>query len=417
MNGRPLSIALIEPSFPGRLGAAVAWLARRRGCRVWCFQQRADPTEVGPNPLGEPVHLVRYAVGGVASESTVPWTRGLERGICHAYGAWEQFEATRPVGLDLVIGRSARLGSALFANLTAPGVPVAHYLDGYLAPDRGDLALEDAPVLPTAYRRWRVASNAMDLLELESASFCWTSTDWQRQTYPSVYRDAFGVQFEGVDTDRFRPDRRLERPARLLGRTLPAGTKLVTFAARVADRLRGVDRFLGLANRLIRERSDVVCVVVGAGVSDRMLEVRYHGQDFADKLLESDPPGDPSRLWRVEHLTPDDLAVLLASSDLHVSPSRPTAIARTLVEAMAAGALILAVDGGPVREFLEPGRTGLIADPDDPEDLFRQARRVLDDPAGHAPIAEAASGTARERFSIDQCVPRLFEMLSPLVAD
>ena len=415
MTGRPLTIATVEPTYPGRLGPLVAWLANRRGCVAWCFHNRPSHSCSFPGAMDDRIRPIPYPVGGVARSASVAWDRGLERGICHAYAAWEKFEATRPRGIDLVLGRSARLGSALFAPLAFPGTPVVTALNGYLAPDRGDLADEDAAELPAAYRRWRRASNAMDLLELEASAFCWTASKWERDSYPPAYRDAIQVRFEGVDTSRFSPERRPIRPLTLLGKTLPEGVRVVTFVARVADRLRGVDRFLSLANRLIRERFDLVCVVVGAGASDRMLEVRHHGRDFAAERIAADPPSDPSRLWRFEHLGGEDLARILAASDLHVAPGRPSGISRSLVEAMASGALVLATGGGPVAEYVEHGRTGLVADPDSPETLADFALQALEDRAGHEPIRTAAVAEVRDRFALDVCAPRLFEDFSRLL--
>ena len=66
-------------------------------------------------------------------------------------------------------------------------------------------------------------------------------------------------------------------PALIASRSVPAGMRVVTFIARRLDQLRGFDRFVTLANRLLRERSDVVCVAVGETVVDRGLDMAFFG--------------------------------------------------------------------------------------------------------------------------------------------
>src|SRR5207244_3515800 len=114
MAEAPLHLLCIEPTFPGRLGAVADWLVRRRGyrCRFYC--RTAAPAAFWPEAAGKGLDVVTFPVGGVAVEPSVSWTRVLERGLCYAYGCWEVLEARRPRPIDLVLGRSAGLGSTLF---------------------------------------------------------------------------------------------------------------------------------------------------------------------------------------------------------------------------------------------------------------------------------------------------------------
>ncbi len=407
----PLNVLFVEPRYPGRLGPVADWLVRCRGYRCWFYYNKVEPREHWPNSPGPALEMVHFGVGGVAREQVVPWARHLERGMCYAYGAYEVMDMKRPRPLDAIVGRSAGLGSTLFASLIYPGLPVINYFDGFLRPRKNDLADEDAPHLPAEYVHWRRAANAMDFLDLENRVVPWAPSSWQRGLYPREYHDDFFVLFEGVDTRRFE-DR--AGPRVVAGRRLDEGTRLVTFVTRVPDRLRGFDRFLTLANRLIRERSDVVCACVGQGVVERMHDVRFPGKDYAQGLLDADPPSDPSRLWRFGNVPRGVVAELLRASDLHVYPSRPFAVSRSMVEAMAAGSVVMAWDSEPVREFVEPDRTGLIVPTDDPEAAYRQAVEVLDDPGRFRPVGEAAAEAARERFSHDVLLPRLASRLDAL---
>jgi glycosyltransferase involved in cell wall biosynthesis len=260
---------------------------------------------------------------------------------------------------------------------------------------------------------------AIDLLDLEHGTLGWTATNWQRKLFPAVYRDELLVLHDGIDTHRFvhltRHTSSVDSRS-IAGRIIPPGTRVVSFVARSIDRLRGFDRFLAAANRLLQARSDVVCVVVGEPLVLRGLDVVFHNQDYPAHLMAQEPPFDPDRLWMLGRAIPAIVAEVLAASDLHIAPSRVYPVARSVLEAMAAGCVVLASDTEPHREVIEAGRTGLLVESHDAETLVRQALAVLADPDAYRALGEAAAAAARERYSRDVCLPRLAERFSALAA-
>jgi glycosyltransferase involved in cell wall biosynthesis len=237
--------------------------------------------------------------------------------------------------------------------------------------------------------------------------------------FPAEYRDAMLVLHDGVDTRRFTPstghDRRRGKRS-IAGRTIPEGTRVVSFVARSLDRLRGFDRLLETADALLRARPDVLIVVVGDPIVRRGLDVTFHNQDYSAHLMGQRPPVDRQRIWFLGPSPPAIVAEVLAASDLHLAPGRPYPVARSLLEAMACGCVVLASDTQPHRQVITAGQTGLLADVGDVEALARQAMAVLGDPAAHRPLGEAAAELVRERYSQDVCLPRLAEQFSALAA-
>ncbi len=407
----PLHLLCIEPRFPGRLGAVADWLVRRRGyrCRFYC--NGIGPREHWPESVGQGLEVVRFEVGGIAREGSVNWRRMLERGLCYSYRCWEVMEARRQGPVDVILGRSDGLGSSLFATTALPRTPVVQFFDYYHHPRRYDLADEAGPEVPAAYYHWRRAANSVDLVDLENGVVAWTATGWQRDLYPDVYRDDFVVLHDGVDARRLGSFG--ERPRTIAGRAVPVGAKVVGFVSSGLDRLRGFDRFLKLANRLQRERLDVIAVAVGEPVVGRTLDVVHFGRDYRAEAMASDPPHDPERFWCLGFVSPGVVADLLARCDLLVAPSRSYPAARSLVEAMASGCPILASNDAPVREMIRSGVDGLLAEPDDPEAWVRLARQVLSDPEGHrATLGASAAEVARGRFDRDVTLPRLASLLN-----
>jgi glycosyltransferase involved in cell wall biosynthesis len=415
MSQDPLHLLCIEPRFPGRLGPVADWLVRRRGYRCWFYFNSSNPQEFWPESVGKGLELVQFNVGGVARELSVNWTRQLERGLCYAYGCWEVLDARRPRPVDLVLGRSAGLGSTLFAPVYLPGIPIVNLFDYFYHPHANDLADEAGPESPAEYFHWRQSANAMDLLDLENGVTPWTLTEWQRDLFPAEYHDDFEVQYDGVDTLRFV--RRASGPRQVAGRAIPAETRVVSFVARSLDRTRGFDRFVELANRLLRASSDVICVVVGGELVHRALDVAFYNRDYRTHVLGATPLVDPERIWFLGEVTPAVVAELLAVSDLHVYLSRPYVVSRSLVEAMASGCVVLAADTPPARELITHGVTGLLVSPGDADAWEQQARAVLDDPAEFRPLGEAAAALARQRFDREVTIPTLTTLFDRLVSE
>jgi glycosyltransferase involved in cell wall biosynthesis len=252
------------------------------------------------------------------------------------------------------------------------------------------------------------------LVALQNADAGYSATHWQRGTFPERYRDRIEVHFDGIDTDLYRP--REDRPRTLNGRSIPAGTKLVTFVARGLESMRGFDIFLKIAARIARERPDVLFVVAGT-------EQVYYGWDalhtggrsFKDWALERTPI-DPSRLVFLGHIPPERLAEVLGLSDLHVYLTVPFVLSWSVLNAMSCARVVLGSDVPPVREVIEPGRTGLVEPLFDVDRLTRTALAVLDDPAEYRPLGVAARALMVERYSLDVCLPALKDYFERVAA-
>jgi glycosyltransferase involved in cell wall biosynthesis len=418
MASDPLHVLWVEPQFPGRLGAVADWLVRRRGYRCWFYSHTVAPREHWPASVGKGIELQTFGVGGVAREQAVGWSRTLERSLCYAYGCWEVLESRRPRPIDLIVGRSAGLGSTLFAPVYTPAPALVNLFEYYFHPRQNDLADELVGDSPPAYVHWRRSASAGELLELEQCDLAWTLTSWQRELFPFEYRDQLWVQHDGIDAARFgesRP-RAAGRRRSIAGRSVPRETRVVSFVARTLDRLRGLDRFWQMACALVQARDDLICVIAGDPIVQRGLDVRHHNRDYVAFLRESMPPSDTARIWILDKETPSVVAEVLAASDLHVAPGRPYPVARSLLEAMAAGCIVLASDTAPHREVISHGQTGLLVDAADPDGLLRQALAALDDLAAHRPLGGAAAEVVRSRFSHDACLPHLAERFSTLAA-
>ena len=116
----------------------------------------------------------------------------------------------------------------------------------------------------------------------------------------------------------------------------------------------------------------------------------FHNRDYPAHLLAQHRLSMPigSGCWG--RRTPTTVAEVLAASDLHIAPGRSYPVARSVLEAMAAGCVVMASDTAPHREIITTGQTGLLIDGED-TDALAQALAVLADPAAHRPLGDAAA--------------------------
>ena len=200
-----------------------------------------------------------------------------------------------------------------------------------------------------------------------------------------------------VDLDRFRPG--LD-PGELRKRVGVEGKRVLVFTGRLVPH-KGVDVILQSLRELPR---DVVLVVIGAGprLTDLVGLCRRIG--VADRVRFCLGVSD------------DDLPRYLALGEVFVFPSqnRLEGFGLAVAEAMAAGLPVVIADVPGVREVIEDGKEGLLAEPLLASDLARKVTRLLDDPGLARQMGAAGRRRAELRYSLPivaRDLIRLYEAL------
>jgi glycosyltransferase involved in cell wall biosynthesis len=232
----------------------------------------------------------------------------------------------------------------------------------------------------------------------------YSATHWQRSTFPERFQHKIEVHFDGIDDRFYRPG---PAPREIDGRSISPGTRVVTFVARGLESIRGFDIFMNVARRIALERPDVLFVVAGSEETYYGWDKLHTGQPSFKKWVIERGQYDLSRFLFLGQIAPEKLAEILRITDLHLYLTAPFVLSWSLLNAMASGAVVLASDVAPVREVIEPGVNGLVEPLFDVDRLAGTAIRVLDDPAGFAPLGRAARETIESRYSIDVSIPAL----------
>lgn len=169
----------------------------------------------------------------------------------------------------------------------------------------------------------------------------------------------------GVDTLRFRPDRRDEALRRELA---PNGELLVGYVGRLAP-----EKQVDLLAEVCRT-GGVRTVVVGDGPSEPQLREALPGAVLLGRR------------------TGDDLARIFASLDVFVHTGPFETFCQTVQEAMASGVPVVAPAAGGPLDLVTHGRTGLLVPPGDAAAVRDAVRSLAGDPGARA--AYGAAGRA-----------------------
>ncbi len=304
--------------------------------------------------------------------------------------------------LDLGIGREVRKLDADVVHLHYPPPLTSYFatraLDGAPQPKvltyHCDLFL-DRPGGPLAWLYQRAflppTLGGVDRIVVHTRSYGSTSANLrgrELEIIPSV-----------VDLDRFRPGLAADD---LRAQLDLDGKRVLAFTGRLVPH-KGVDVIL----RAVRELpDDVVLLVIGVGPRLRSL------------IGQARRIGVVDRVRFLSRVSDDELPRYLSLAEVFVFPSqnRLEGFGLAVAEAMAAGLPVVIADVPGVREVIEDGKEGLLAEPLIASDLAAKIRRILDDDALRQSMARAARRRAEERYGLATVAGQLIRLYEGLRA-
>jgi glycosyltransferase involved in cell wall biosynthesis len=196
-------------------------------------------------------------------------------------------------------------------------------------------------------------------------------------------RGKMRVVYNGVDLTRFPAfdvDRRAARAA--LG--LPADRRLLAQVGRLAPQ-KDYPTFLRAAAALAERFSDLDVLVVGEGPLRADLE----------RLAATLGLGERVRWLGLRH----DVPRILAAVDVMLLTSRFEGLPNVVIEAMGAGAAVVATDAGGTRELVLSDAYGTVAAPGDVHAIVEGATRFLADESRRAAVARTAHARVETELS------------------
>lgn len=241
-----------------------------------------------------------------------------------------------------------------------------------------------------------------------------TPTRWQASTHPTALRNRLEVIFDGVDCDRLAPNPKATFTLPN-GQTLRRGDEVLTFINRNLEPYRGYHVFMRALPDVLAARRDAQVVIVGGN------EVSYgnapkDGRSWKDVILDEVKDRlDLSRVHFTGRVPYDRLVDLIHVARVHAYLTYPFVLSWSMVEALAAGTLVVGSDTPPVAEVITDGVNGRLVDFFDVPAWSAALTDALARPAAHDQMRAAARQLALERYDLRSvCLPAQIAHLTRL---
>jgi glycosyltransferase involved in cell wall biosynthesis len=400
-----VKILFVHQNMPGQFRSLAPLLARDPANKVAFITRREDIELSG-------VRRLSYRPLRAPSASTHRYVQPLEGQVLAGQQVARMCQELGREGFipDVMVAHPG-WGEALFLKDVFPGSPLLSYCEFYYRATGSDVdfGAEAPPSLDTACRlRMR---NSHLLAGLESCDAGVSPTHWQKMQHPRPFHDKIEVIFDGIDTSVVRPNpaARFRLPN---GRELDRDSEVITYVARNLEPYRGFPSFVRAIPGILRRRPNAQIVIVGGD------EVSY-GQPPAGggtwrEVMAREVPLDPARVHYVGRIPYARYLSLLQVSSVHVYLTVPFVLSWSVLEALAAGCLVVASATPPVQEVIEDGRNGILTDFFSPDRIAEAVAGALDSgPQGEAMRVQARE-TVLASYDLARCLPRQIRLLETL---
>lgn len=402
-----MKILFVHQNCPGQFKHLAPRLAAVPGNEV-AFITRPGKPDL-PN-----VRKLEYTPARKPSASTHRYLRLAEEGILNAQAVAHVAIEARKKGFwpDVVVAHVG-WGETLYVKHVWPGVPMLGYFEWFYHPLNTDVDFLKPPTLDDICRIQ--SRNALHYLNLESADWGITPTHWQWHQHPEEFRHRISVIHDGVDTDLVKPNPEVTGTLKQ-GLRFRAGDEVITYVARNLEPYRGFPTFMRAA-ALIQQRHPNAHIIVVGGDSVSYGSRPAGGGNYREQMLaELGPALDLSRIHFLGKVKYDVFLRLLQLSAAHIYLSVPFVLSWSMLEAMAAGCLVIGSRTAPVQEVIKDGQNGLLADFFSPEEVADQVDRVLGHPDRMAAIRRAARQTVLDRYALKNCLPKQLQLITEVAA-
>jgi glycosyltransferase involved in cell wall biosynthesis len=389
-----LKALFVHQNCPGQFKYLAPALAAE-GHEVVFISQRGKPTPFG-------VKKVEYEPHRKVTPQLHPYLVETEAAVLNAQAIARVGYAMRRSGFvpDVMIGNPG-WGETLFLKDVWPEAPLISLSEFYYKGQGSDVGFDpEFTSGPDAILRARIRS-AQHLLAIEVADLAYSPTAWQKSQFPMAYQDKIKVIHDGIDVELIRPDRaaRFRVPG---GPELGADDEVLTYISRNLEPYRGFHSFMRALPSILEARPRAQVIVVGGD------EVSYGGMPKAGAnwrevmLAETGPL--PERVRFTGRIPYGDYLKLLQVSSVHVYLTYPFVLSWSMLEAMAAGALIVGSATPPVEEVIENGVNGWLVPFFEPVAIAEKVTEALANRQTSQELRAAARETVVAGFALRNCL-------------
>lgn len=406
-----MRLLFIHQNLPGQFRHLLSYFAQRRDVEVFGIgERRWVKGNLGSIPAGFKVLV--YDLPEIKHETIHPYLRSTHSAVERGQAVVRLLHQLKARGFtpDVVYAHPG-WGESLFVKDVFPACRLVHYCEFFYRATGQDVGFD--PEYPSSFDEILElrARNASHLLGLDAMDVGVSPTHWQLQCFPKPYQKKIHVVHDGIDTKKVCPD--ASAAVRLPdGRVLTRADEVVTFVNRNLEPSRGFHVFMRALPELLAARPKAqIAIIGGDGVSyGKPSSFGSYRLQMLNELGERLPLDSVHFLGRIPY---DKYLKVLQISSAHVYLTYPFVLSWSLLEAMAAGCLVIGANTPPVREVIEDGRNGLLVDFFSPTKIARGISEALLNMGDLMKVKEMARETVIKKYDLGRsCLPRQVELLS-----
>lgn len=377
-TGKIMRILFLHKNFPAQFGALGLWLAEKKGWDVTFATQREGVRH-------DKIRIVNFKDHREVTKGIHHYLVGTERAIITGQSFVRLALALKNQGYtpDIIVAHSG-WGIGVFAKDVWPDAKYVPYVEWWYHSPATDRTPHDDPGDPLDSAARTRVRNAPSWLDFTSADAVLCPTEFQASTFPKAQRDMIHVLPDGMDTTLHSPGPRNLDMLDEYG--IPHDAPVITYVARGMEPARGFPELMGALSKVMADRPDAHAIIVG---EDRVAYGAKGTPSWKERMLK-ELPFDESRLHFTGLVPRPRMVDIIRAGDAHVYISAPFVLSWSFLDSMACGALLVACDTAPVREFMEHEKEGLLVDMYDPVALAATLTRAIDEREELKPLRTAA---------------------------
>lgn len=401
-----MRLLLIHQNLPGQFRYLLSYYGQRKDCEVVGVGETKRLKENFRKPIPG-VRLIGYDAPPEGDKTTSPILHITEAAVARGQRVLGVLLRLKKAGFypDVVYGHPG-WGETLFLKDVYSRARLIHFCEFYYRTAGQDFNFDpEFPNKASDVLRLRI-QNLHHLMALEQADIGIAPTIWQQSRFPEIYRPKITVVHDGVDTQTVAPNPEafVRFPSKNL--RLTRSDEVITFVSRNLEPYRGFHTFMRALPDLLNARPKARVIIVGG--NDVSYSRRLANGTYRDKYLaEIKGHFDADRVHFVGRVPYTTFLRVLQVSTAHIYLTYPFVLSWSMLEAMAAGCVVIGSRTPPVEEVIQHGENGLLVDFFSPSELVDAVQQVCDEPTRMQALREAARRTVVERYDLETvCLPK-----------
>jgi len=399
----------IHQNFPGQFRHVVKALADAPENDIICIGESANLK--GRPQLHPKIRVLGYEVPKLGGKETHHYLRDFESHLRRGQAVVRLLLKLNEHGWkpDVVVAHPG-WGEALFLRDIFPNARHIQYFEYYYRGQGGDVGFDrEFPSSLDDQLRVRI-KNSTQLHSLVSCDQGISPTNWQKSGFPSELQHKIEVIHEGIDTAVISPN---SSTSFSIGeQKFASGEEIVTYVSRNLEPYRGFHSFMRALPAIQTRRPNARVIIVGGddvSYGKRLPEGATYRQRYMNELEKQI---DWSKVFFTGKLAYSDYLKVLQVSAAHVYLTYPFVLSWSMLEAMAAGCLLIASATAPVQEVINDGENGLLVDFFDTNNIGDKVVDALATPSAYQLVRKKARQTIIDNYDLETiCLPKILTYL------